>query len=122
MLRAAREYINVHTAIHWDKRLYMAGYSEGGGATMALYKKMQDEIPAEFNLRAVSCGAGAYDKTNFMKALLTQPSAGVAQWNRAFLWVLLTYDQIYKLNRPLSFYFKEPYLSDIQKKPTVGYV
>ena len=115
MLRAAREYIRNHNEIHWDARLYMAGYSEGGYATMALYKKMQDEVPTEFNLRAVSCGAGAYDKTDFMKALLTQPSAGVAQWNRAFLWVLLTYDQIYKLNRPLSYYFKEPYLTDIQK-------
>ena len=115
MLRAAREYIKGQSAIRWDSRLYMAGYSEGGSTTMALYKKMQDEVPTEFNLRAVSCGAGAYDKTNFMKALLTQPSAGVAQWNRAFLWVLLTYDQIYKLNRLLSFYFKEPYLTDIQK-------
>ncbi|MCX6214006.1 lipase family protein [Spirosoma sp.] len=115
MLRAAREYIGSHSEIKWDSRLYMAGYSEGGYATMALYKKMQDEVPTEFNLRAVSCGAGAYDKTSFMKALLTQKSAGVAQWNRAFLWVLLTYDQIYKLNRPLSFYFKEPYLTDIQK-------
>ncbi|WP_461130211.1 lipase family protein [Spirosoma aerophilum] len=115
MLRAAREYIASRSEIKWDSRLYMAGYSEGGYATMALYKKMQDEVPTEFNLRAVSCGAGAYDKTSFMKALLTQKSAGVAQWNRAFLWVLLTYDQIYKLNRPLSFYFKEPYLADIQK-------
>ena len=115
MLRATREYINAHTTIHWNSRLYLAGYSEGGYATMSLYKKIQDEVPTEFNLRAVSCGAGAYDKTSFMKALLTQKSAGVAQWNRAFLWVLLTYDQIYKLNRPLSFYFKEPYLTDIQK-------
>ena len=115
MIRAAREYIRGHNAIHWDARLFLAGYSEGGYATMSLYKKIQEEVPGEFNLRAVSCGAGAYDKTSFMKALLTQPSAGVAQWNRAFLWVLLTYDQIYKLNRPLSYYFKEPYLTDIQK-------
>ncbi len=114
MLRAAREYIKSQSAIKWDSRLYLTGYSEGGYATMALYKKMQDEVPTEFNLRAVSCGAGAYDKTGFMKALLTQKSAGVAQWNRAFLWVLLTYDQLYKINRPLSFYFKEPYLTQIQ--------
>lgn len=114
MLRAAREYIKSQSAIKWDSRLYLTGYSEGGFATMSLYKKMQEELPTEFNLRGVSCGAGAYDKTSFMKALLTQPSAGVAQWNRAFLWVLLTYDQLYKLNRPLSFYFKEPYLTEIQ--------
>ena len=116
MLRASREYISSHKDVNWDKRLYLTGYSEGGFATMSLYKKMQDEVPTEFNLRAVSCGAGAYDKTNFMKALLTQKSAGVAQWNQAFLWVPLTYDQIYKLNRPLSAYFKEPYLTEIQAK------
>ncbi|GAB3642981.1 alpha/beta hydrolase family protein [Spirosoma arcticum] len=116
MLRAAREYISSHKDIQWDSRLYLTGYSEGGYATMSLYKKMQDDVPTEFNIRAVSCGAGAYDKTRFMKALLTQKSAGVAQWNRAFLWVLLTYDQLYKLNRPLSSYFKEPYLTEIQTK------
>lgn len=113
MLRAAREYIASDATINWDKRLYMAGYSEGGFATMSLYKKMQEEAPAEFNLRAVSCGAGAYDKTSFMKDLLTKPSSGELNANRSFLWVLLTYDSVYKLNRPLSSYFKEPYLAQI---------
>jgi pimeloyl-ACP methyl ester carboxylesterase len=115
MLRAAREYINSNSAVHWDSRLYLAGYSEGGYATMSLYKKMQEEVPTEFNLRAVSSGAGAHDKTTFTKTLLTQPSAVNPQWNRAFLWVLLTYNQIYPtLRRPLDYYFKEPYLSDIK--------
>lgn len=115
MLRAAREYIAGNAAVHWDSRLYLAGYSEGGYATMSLYKKIQDEVPAEFNLRAVSAGAGAYDKTTFTKALLTQPSAANPQWNQAFLWVLLTYNQIYPaLRRHLDYYFKEPYLTDIK--------
>ena len=115
MLRAAREYINSNAAVRWDSRLYLAGYSEGGYATMSLYMKMQEEVPTEFNLRAVSSGAGAYDKTAFTRNLLTQPSAGNPQWNRAFLWVLLTYNQIYPtLRRPLDYYFKEPFLSDIK--------
>ncbi|UFH56765.1 S9 family peptidase [Spirosoma sp. KNUC1025] len=115
MLRAAREYINANAAIKWDSRLYLAGYSEGGYATMALYKKMQEEVPFEFNLKAVSAGAGAYDKTNFTKALLAQPSAGNPNWNRAFLWVLFTYNTIYSdLRRPMDYYFKEPYLTDVK--------
>ena len=115
MLRAAREYIKQNSAIKWDERLYLAGYSEGGYATMALYKKMQEEIPTEFNLKAVSTGAGAYDKTNFTKAVVGQPSAGNANWNRAFLWVLLTYNTIYSdLRKPMSYYFKAPYAADIQ--------
>jgi len=115
MLRATREYVKSNSAVNWDSRLYLGGYSEGGYATMSLYKKMQDEVPTEFNLRAVSSGAGAYDKTAFTKILLTQPSAANPQWNRAFLWVLLTYNQIYPtLRRPLDYYFKEPYLTNIK--------
>ncbi len=114
MLRAAREYIPTNPAAKWDTRLYLAGYSEGGYATMSLYKKMQEEAPTEFNLRAVSSGAGAHDKTGFTVALLTQKSAGNVQWNRAFLWVLLTYNDIYgTLRRPLNYYIKDAYLQDV---------
>jgi len=116
MLRAAREFIQRDKSINWDSRLYLTGYSEGGFATMSLYKKMQDEVPTEFNLKAVTCGAGAYDKTNFMKALLSQKTHGVSDYNDTYLWVLLTYDRIYGLNRPLSSYFKEPYLTEITAK------
>ena len=116
LLRAAREYIQSDASINWDKRLYLAGYSAGGTATMALYKKMQDEVPTEFNLRAVSCGAGAYDKTNFTLAVVGKPSSGEVNANRAFIWVLLTYNQIYGINRPLSYYFNEPCLTEVQAK------
>lgn len=116
MIRAAREYIKSDATIQWDNRLYLTGYSAGGTATMSLYKKIQDEAPTEFNLRAVSCGAGAYDKTNFTIALLSKPSSGSVDANRTFIWVLLTYNDIYKLNRPLSYYFKEPYLTEVQAK------
>lgn len=115
MLRAAREYIKANSVIKWDSRLYLAGYSEGGYATMALYKKMQEEVPTEFNLKAVSTGAGAYDKTNFTKAVVGLPSAGNPNWNRAFLWVLFTYNTIYSdLRRPMDYYFVEPYLTDVK--------
>ena len=117
MLRATKEYIKNNAAVQWDSRLYLAGYSEGGFATMSLYKKMQEETPAEFNLRAVSAGAGAYDKTTFTLALLTQPSAGNVQWNRAFLWVLLTYNKIYpNLRRDLNYYIKPQYLDEVNSK------
>lgn len=114
MLRAAKELIQSDNTINWDTRLYLTGYSEGGFATMSLYKKMQDETSNEFNLKAVSTGAGAYDKTSFMKELLTKPSHGISAYNQTYLWVLLTYDRIYGLNRPLENYFVEPYLTRIK--------
>ncbi|MCE7066198.1 S9 family peptidase [Dyadobacter sp. CY326] len=113
MLRAAKEFLKGQTAVKWDEKLYVAGYSEGGYATMSLQKMIEEEASSEFNLRASSCGAGAYDKTAFMKYVINTKTHGVASYNALYLWVLLTYDRIYKLNRPASYYFKEPFAKSI---------
>ena len=112
MLRAARDFLS-DQQINWDKRLFIAGYSEGGYATMSLQKKIEEETGSEFNLVASSCGAGAYDKPAFMKQIINEKSTGVDYINRLYLWVLQTYDRIYGLNRPASAYFKEPYATQI---------
>jgi dienelactone hydrolase len=113
MLRASREFLD-QNKVNWDKRLYLTGYSEGGYATMSLFKKMQDDAPTEFNLKAVSCGAGAYDKTAFMKSVVSNTTTTDGASTSLYIWVLLTYDRIYGLNRPMSYYFKEPYATQIQ--------
>jgi pimeloyl-ACP methyl ester carboxylesterase len=115
MLKAAREFVKQEN-IAWDDRLYLAGYSEGGYATMATLKKLEETAPTEFNIRAVSCGSGAYDKTATMKYILNSKTDGVSGYNKLYLWVLLTYDRIYKLNRPMNTYFKEPYATQIQSQ------
>ncbi len=115
MLRAAKEFLKEQSAVKWNNKLYIAGYSEGGFASMSLQKKIEEEVPTEFNLRASSLGAGAYDKTSFMKYLINNTTHGVAGYNGSYLWVTLTYDRIYGLNRPKSAYFKEPWASRIEK-------
>lgn len=114
MLRALKEYLKKNAAIKWDNKLFVAGYSEGGYATMSLQKKIEQEASSEFKLVASSCGAGAYDKTAFMKYIVNNKTHGSAGYNKLYLWVLLTYDRIYSLNHPLSYYFKEPYASGIK--------
>lgn len=115
MLRAAKEMI-VSQKVMWNKNTYLAGYSEGGFATMSLLKKIEETTTAEFNLKAVSSGAGAYNKTLSFKNLVTTKSSGDTTHNASYIWVLLTYDRIYKLNRPLNSYFVEPYATQIQAK------
>lgn len=118
MIRACKEFIKKDAAIKWDNRLYITGYSQGGFATMALQKKIEEETGTEFNLRASVCGAGAYNKTATMKALVTQKSGvAVASNNALYAWVLQTYNTVYKINRPMSFYFKEPFASQAQANP-----
>ena len=113
MIRATKEFLRGQSAVKWDDKLFIAGYSEGGYATMSLQKKIEEEAAGEFNLRASSCGAGAYDKTAFMKFIINSPTLGVPSYNSLYLWVLLTYDRVYKLNKPATYYFKEPYATQI---------
>jgi pimeloyl-ACP methyl ester carboxylesterase len=113
MIRASKEFVK-EQKVNWDERLYIAGYSAGGFATMSLQKKIEEETGSEFNLKASSCGAGAYDKTAFMKYLIGTKTGGAVSSNQLYLWTLLTYDRIYGLNRTFSTYFKEPYLTPIQ--------
>lgn len=112
MLRATRDFLS-DKGVNWNKKLYIAGYSEGGYATLALQKKIQEETGAEFNLVASSCGAGAYDKPAFMKQVVNETTSGDPGTNQLYLWVLLTYDRLYGLNHPMSYYFKDPYAAQI---------
>ncbi|NID09006.1 alpha/beta hydrolase family protein [Fibrivirga algicola] len=113
MLRATKEFL-ADEHVNWNEKLYTAGYSEGGFATMALQKKLEAEALGEFNLIASSAGAGAYDKPAFMQHIVNTRTQGSIDYNRLYLWVLLTYDRVYGLNRPASYYFKEPYASRVQ--------
>jgi len=113
MLRATKEFL-ADEHVNWNEKLYTAGYSEGGYATMALQKKLEAEAFGEFNLIASSAGAGAYDKPAFMRHIVNTRTQGSVDYNRLYLWVLLTYDRVYGLNRPASYYFKEPYANRVQ--------
>lgn len=115
MLRAAKEFIK-RTNQNWDGKTYLTGYSEGGYATMATHRLIEEQHASEFNIRAVTAGAGAYDKTTFMKYLVNEKTHGIAGFNTSYIWTLLTYNDVYKLNRPASFYFKEPYATEVQSK------
>jgi pimeloyl-ACP methyl ester carboxylesterase len=114
-IRAAKEFIRQNN-LNWNEKLYISGYSEGGFATMSLLKKIEEETGSEFNLKAATCGSGAYNKTQSFKNLLNATTGAVASNNRLYLWVLLTYDRIYKINRPMNQYFKEPYATQIQSQ------
>ncbi|MFY7888317.1 MAG: lipase family protein [Spirosomataceae bacterium] len=116
MLRASKEFLTSQN-VNWNKKVMLTGYSEGGFATMALQKKMEEQYASEFNLVASTCGAGAYNTTQTTKDLLTvtnpQPLASA---NSLYLWVLTTYNRVYGLNRAMSAIFKEPYATDITAK------
>lgn len=106
----------------WNKQLLLAGYSAGGYATLATQKLLEEKYPREFSIRASSCGAGAYNKSLLLDEFITQATAGQVNHNRSYIWVLQTYNRIHGLNKPMNYYFKEPYAAAIQKDgPAVSF-
>ncbi len=116
MLRATKEFIAGSPEYKWNSKLYISGFSEGGYATLSLQKMLEEDAAGEFDLRASTCGAGAYNKTAFMKHLVNNQTHGIASYNRSYLWVVLSYNRIYGLNYPVSHFFKEPFASEVEKK------
>lgn len=114
MLRATREFCQ-QQQVNVNQKNFLLGYSEGGYATLALHKLLQDKYAATLPVTASAPGAGAYHKTAFARYVLssTQPLSFLS----TYVWVLLTYDRIYALNRPYSFYYQEPYATRLQADP-----
>ncbi|PWK25201.1 secretory lipase [Arcicella aurantiaca] len=113
MIRASSEFL-ANEKVNWNKKLMITGYSQGGFATMSLQKKIEEQFPTEFNLVASSCGAGAYNKSQFMKDLFNTTTHAIPAYNQLYIWVTQTYNRVYGLNRLMNTYFKEPYATDIQ--------
>ncbi|WP_233636067.1 alpha/beta hydrolase family protein [Hymenobacter setariae] len=117
MLRATREFCQQQN-VNVNAKNFLLGYSEGGYATMALHKYLQENYATALPVTASAPGAGAYHKSAFAKYVLqsTQPLSFLS----TYVWVLRTYDRIYNLNRPLSYYYQEPYATRLQADPFAG--
>lgn len=107
MLRALREYDLLNDDFRANNKLFLSGYSEGGYATMALLKLLEEHHKDEFQVTAATVGAGAYNKSEFARFVL-ESNVELTHLN-SFLWVLETYNEVYGINRPFSHYFNEPY-------------
>ncbi len=113
-LVAVKEHFGAE-GIKWNKDLLMAGYSAGGYATLAAQKLIEESYSSEFTIKSTSCGAGAYNKSLLLDKFINEPTAGEVNHNRSYVWVMLTYNRIYGLNYPVSYFFREPYAGQIEK-------
>ena len=98
MLLACQDFLN-QKGINWDHRLFLAGYSEGGYATLAtqqLIEMAYQKLP----LQGSSCGAGPYAARSFFRYITQQSTIGYLA-NYLYIWQTLTYNRIYHLNKPI---------------------
>ncbi|MES2733012.1 MAG: alpha/beta fold hydrolase [Bacteroidota bacterium] len=115
LMRAVKEFCKREN-ISLNSKNFLLGYSEGGYATLALHKLMEEKYASEFTVTACAPGAGAYDKTAFAKYILNSDQE--VNFISTYVWVLDTYNKIYNINRPYSYYFNEPWATTIQTNLT----
>ncbi len=109
MLRATKELTANYLDTPLNDDLYIAGYSQGGWATMQVEKEIEDKYMNEFNLQASACGAGPYDLNyinEYVTGLQTYPMP-------YFLGYMFNSYMNLGLTTPISDVFQEPYASKI---------
>jgi hypothetical protein len=104
MLMATKEYIE-NNSIPMTDKLFLTGYSEGGGATMALHRYIEEN--SDFVVTMSAPASGAYNKTAFAKDLLQRDET--LNFLPRFMWVLNTYNWVYGLNRNWDQFVNEPF-------------
>ncbi|MGB1247811.1 MAG: alpha/beta hydrolase [Chitinophagales bacterium] len=72
MLRAVREF-NQENDVVTNNQLFITGYSQGGHATMAAHKMIQEEYYNEFTVTASAPMSGAYDMTGVQSDVMFEP-------------------------------------------------
>lgn len=104
MLRATRQLL-ADKNILTNGQLFLAGYSEGGYATLATQKEMEQNLAAEFPITASIPGAGSYDMSGtaqYLVGLATIP------YPELIGFVFKSYDYWYGWNS-INSAFQSPY-------------
>ncbi len=70
MIRATEHFCDQLSDIQYNDQLFLAGYSEGGYATMATVKEIEDNLSDEFDITVSFPMAGAYDLSGTMVDLM----------------------------------------------------
>lgn len=108
-IRAAADLARLQR-VNFNSELFLAGYSQGGYATMATHKAIETDGMEGFNLIASFPAAGGYDVKEMQEYFFSQTT-----YNEPFYiaYVALAYKGYYEWTNPLSDFFQEPYATKI---------
>jgi pimeloyl-ACP methyl ester carboxylesterase len=109
MIVAARELAD-QKKLAFDGKLFLAGYSQGGYATMAAHKAIESEPIAGMTLIASFPAAGGFDLKAIQEYMFSQTEYADPYY---LAYLFNSYQQYYKENNLLKDFFNEPYASVI---------
>jgi len=114
MLYAVKEFCAKHD-ITLSGKNFFGGWSEGAAVALATVKTLEADHKGEFPPTATVVNAGPYYSSGFVHHILDarQPLTHM----NTYVWILQSYNSLYNINRPLSYYFNEPAATHLQDGP-----
>lgn len=110
MIQASREFFEKNS-IQTSDKLFITGYSEGGYATMALHKHIEENSDWAITMSAPA--AGAYNKTAFAQEIFDKDED--LSFLKNYMWVIDSYNWVYGLDRNWDQIAKEPFATTLNK-------
>jgi pimeloyl-ACP methyl ester carboxylesterase len=110
MLRAARRYC-ASNSLALNDQVFLAGYSQGGHATMALHRELEKYHTNEFTITASAPMAGPYDMSGVELNDLFSPRCPPNPYYSAY--VLTAYQRVYSLAPDWAGLLSPPYNTTI---------
>ena len=111
ILIASKEFCLLHD-IYYNDQLFLTGYSEGGYATAAAQKMIEEEYSDVFNISGSTLCAGAYDMSGTMFDLMVSYQEYGAPYYLPY--VVLAYQDTYNLVDNLEEYLLPEYVDTLQ--------
>jgi pimeloyl-ACP methyl ester carboxylesterase len=109
MLFAAREFDTGELPdLTIKNELYIMGYSQGGWATLALHKALEQDYRAEFNLKGSACGAGPYNLNLLFEGMTSISTYPMPVYIGYIINAYSAYDQF---TNPVSDILNDPFAS-----------
>lgn len=104
MIRAVRE-LNEKLKFRTNDMLFLTGYSQGGHATMATHKYIEENFTNEFKVTASAPMSGAYDLAGVQSEVMFEPYS-----HPGYLpYLMLGYNEVYGFFDDTFSAFKEEY-------------
>jgi len=105
MIRATEHFCDQLSEIQYNDQLFLAGYSEGGFATMATVKEIEENLSDEFDITVSFPMAGAYDLSGTMVDLMLSEETYPDPFYLPFF--VLSYIEMYSLGAIEDFFLPE---------------
>lgn len=113
MLNGSLEYLDLYEP-DWDPNyLFVAGYSQGGHASMAVHREIEDFWSFVYPVTAATHMSGPYSISGVMRDLIL---SDVSYGSPAYIaYIVLGYQEVYgNIYNQITDVFKEPYATSIE--------